>query len=256
MPIRVILTSVPLQKDHSIPADAVFRSTHWSVVLAAGDADSPRAEEALARLCGTYWPPIYSFVRKRGLSPEQAQDLTQGFFAQLLAKNSLARADRERGRFRCFLMTSVENFLNDQLERASAQKRGGGQPLFSLDTGDAEERYLTVVTDESNPATEFEKQWAKALIECVLGRLRTELAAGGRTELFDALQPHLWGDFDAVPYAELAVQCGMSVVAVKVAAHRMRVRCRELLRDEIAQTVTTSAELDDELRYLMKVVSR
>src|SRR5262245_42803112 len=154
----------------------VFATTHWSVVLTAGDEFSPQAEAALTRLCHTYWLPVYAFVRKRGHSPEQAQDLTQAFFANFLEKQLVTKANRERGRFRSFLMTSVENFLRNEHDRAQAQKRGGGRRLISLDEQDAEERYLCEPSDESDPAKTFEQRWAATLLNTVLGRLQAEFS--------------------------------------------------------------------------------
>src|SRR5262245_52698478 len=149
-------------------APRIFATTHWSVVLAAGDRSSPETEAALGRLCQSYWFPIYAFVRKRGYSPEQAQDLVQEFFAEFLGKNYLAKAARERGRFRCFLMTSMENFLHNQIDRARAQKRGGGRALISLDRQDAEARYRLEPRTETDPARTFEQRWAATLLNTVL----------------------------------------------------------------------------------------
>jgi len=236
-------------------APRVFATTHWSVVLAAGDQRSPQVEAALTRLCQTYWFPIYAFVRKRGHSPEQAQDLTQEFFAVFLEKNHVAKAARERGRFRSFLMTSVENFLRNEHDRARAQKRGGGRRLLSLDEQDAEARYLCEPMTESDPAKSFEQRWAATLLNTVLKRLQDEFGATGRRDLFDALQAHLWGDSESIPYPQLAGQFGMTLANVKTTAHRLRQRYRELLREEIAHTVALPSQIDDEIRHLMKVVS-
>jgi RNA polymerase sigma-70 factor (ECF subfamily) len=236
-------------------APRVFATTHWSVVLAAGDQRSPQVEAALTRLCQTYWFPIYAFVRKRGHSPEQAQDLTQEFFAVFLEKNHVAKAARERGRFRSFLMTSVENFLRNEHDRARAQKRGGGRRLLSLDEQDAEARYLCEPVTESDPAKSFEQRWAATLLNTVLKRLQDEFGATGRRDLFDALQAHLWGDSESIPYPQLAGQFGMTLANVKTTAHRLRQRYRELLREEIAHTVALPSQIDDEIRHLMKVVS-
>ena len=233
----------------------VFATTHWSVVLGAGEANSPQAQAALTRLCQTYWLPVYAFVRKRGHSPEQAQDLTQAFFANFLEKQHVTRADRERGRFRSFLMTSVENFLRNENDRAQAQKRGGGRQLISLDEQDAEARYLCEPTTESDPAKAFEQRWAATLLNTVLSRLQSEFAAGGKSDLFEALQAHLWGDPDSAPYPELAERFGLTLANVKTTAHRLRQRYRELLREEISHTVALPGEVDDEIRHLMQVVS-
>ena len=233
----------------------VFATTHWSVVLAAGERGSPETEQALSRLCQSYWFPIYAFVRKRGNSPEQAQDLTQEFFAAFLEKNHLAKAARERGRFRCFLMTSVENFLRNEHDRAQAQKRGGGRKLISLDEQDAEERYLCEPATDTDPAKTFEQRWAATLLNRVLTSVREEFSATGRSDLFDALQAHLWGDSASIPYPQLAEQFGLTLANIKTTAYRLRHRYRELLRDEIAHTVALPSQIDDEIRHLMKVVS-
>lgn len=232
-----------------------FQTTHWSVVLRGGDVLSEEGRLALEKLCRMYWFPIYAFIRKRGYSPEQAQDLTQGFFATFLEKNQIAKAARERGRFRCFLMSSVENFLYNEHDRARAQKRGGGQELISLDEQDAEARYLSEPGTEPDPAKTFEQRWAATLLNTVLTRLQEEFSATGRRDLFEALQAHLWGDSESVPYPQLAEQFGLSLANIKTTAHRLRLRYRELLRAEIANTVALPSDVDDEIRHLMKVVS-
>jgi RNA polymerase sigma-70 factor (ECF subfamily) len=237
-------------------AARAFHTTHWSVVLAAGEEGSEQAAAALARLCQTYWFPIYAFIRKKGLSPEQAQDFTQEFFAGFLEKNYVAKAARDRGRFRAFLMSSVENFLHNQHDRAQAQKRGGGQALLSLDYQDAEQRYQIEPVEESDPATIFEQQWAATLLETILNRLREEFSAEGRAGLFDELQGHLWGDAGSIPYAELAKKSGLTEGNVKTIAHRLRQRYRALLREEIAHTVAKPGDVDDEIRHLMRIVSQ
>jgi RNA polymerase sigma-70 factor (ECF subfamily) len=233
----------------------VFATTHWSVVLGAGDASSPEAEAALTRLCKAYWLPVYAFVRKRGHSPEQAQDLTQGFFANFLEKQHVTKANRERGRFRSFLMTSVENFLRDEHDRAQAQKRGGGRKVISLDEQGTEARYLQEPTTEMDPAKAFEQRWAATLLNTVLSRLQAEFGGTGRGDLFEALQAHLWGDAESTPYPELAERFHLTLANVKTTAHRLRQRYRELLREEIAHTVALPSQVDDEIRHLMQVVS-
>jgi RNA polymerase sigma-70 factor (ECF subfamily) len=233
-----------------------FHTTHWSVVLAAGEEGSEQAAAALSRLCQTYWFPVYAFIRKRGHSPEQAQDFTQEFFAVFLEKNYVAKAARDRGRFRAFLLSSVENFLRDQHDRAQAQKRGGGQKFLSLNYDDAEERYRIEPMEESDPATIFEQQWAATLLETVLNRLRDEFGSHGRVDLFEDLTAHLWGDAESIPYSGLAKKSGLTESNVKVIAHRMRQRYLELLREEIAQTVAMPGEVDEEIQYLMRIVSQ
>jgi RNA polymerase sigma factor (sigma-70 family) len=234
---------------------ANFRTTHWSVVLTAGDQASPLAAAAMAQLCQTYWLPIYAFIRKRGSSPEQAQDLTQEFFAGFLEKNYVSRAARDRGRFRSFLMASVENFLCNEHDHAAAQKRGGGAQVISIEGDRAEQWYLAEPVDECDPARVFEQRWASTLLSIVLNRLRGEFTTSRSMKLFENLQPHLWGDAESVPYPQLAERLQMSLSNVKISAHRARQRYRELLREEIAHTVATPSEVDEEIRYLMRVVS-
>lgn len=231
-----------------------FRTTLWTSVLAAGKESSPDCKAALASLCQTYWPPVYAYVRKRVSSPEKAEDLTQSFFARFLEKNYITRAQRDRGRFRCFLLTSVENFLHDEHDRSTALKRGGGQPVLSLDLAliDEEQEPATPMT----PALAFEKRWARTLLNRVMQRLREEHRAGSRAELFEHLQSQLWGETGTIPYEGLSKKLGTSNVHLRVAAHRMRQRYRQILREEIAQTVSKPEEIDDEIRYLLQVVSR
>jgi len=234
---------------------AVFETTHWSVVLAAGDIDSPKAHAALARLCQTYWYPVYCCVRRHGRSPEDAQDLTQAFFAKLIEKNQISLADRERGRFRTFLLRSLENFLKSEFEKATSQKRGGGRDIISWDAHLAEDRYQAEPSTELGPEQLFERKWASTLISETMSHLRRELSVSGREELFDELEPHLWGDDTSTPYAAIAARLQMTIVAVRVTLHRLRSRYRALLRDEIAQTIGDPAELDDEMRRLFQLLA-
>ena len=233
-----------------------FSTTHWSVVLEAGAADSPGAAAALEQLCRTYWYPLYVFVRRKGHSPEDAQDLTQEFFARFLEKKYVALADQGRGKFRTFLVRSLEHFLINEWTRAHAAKRGGRQQVISWDEDEIEERYLAEGADEEAPDRLFEKRWALSLLEQVLSRLGQECSECGKTELFEALKVHLWGEPDGASYEQIAARLGLTEGAVKVAAHRMRQRYRELLRAEVASTVATEAEVDEELRYLVAVLRR
>ena len=234
---------------------AVFATTHWSVVLAAGKTDSPYATAALEKLCRTYWYPLYAYVRRRGHSPADAQDLVQGFFAALLEGNYLARADRERGRFRTFLLTAINNFLYNEHDRATALKRGGGREIVSWEEQVAEGRYALEPAAGLSPEQIYERRWAATLLEQVLARLRQESSLAGRGELFDQLKPHLWREDDATPYAQLATSFSMTVTALKVTVHRLRQRYRDLLRNEIAQTVAEPAEIEGEIQYLIRVMS-
>jgi RNA polymerase sigma-70 factor (ECF subfamily) len=234
-----------------------FRTTHWSDVLAAGEQGSAQGREALARLCHIYWLPVCAFIRKRGYIPDHAKDLTQDFFETFLERNSVARAVRDRGRFRSFLMTSVENFLRNAHERSQAQKRGGEQSFVPLHHLDLEEAYQSYdIASDSDPARDFEVRWALAVLDRVMERLREEFAKDARAELFDGLEAHLLGEVDSAPYLALSERFGFSVANVKTIALRLRRRYRLLLRDEIAQTVAQPGEIDEELRYLMRIVSQ
>ena len=214
------------------PQRARFATTRWSVVVAAGGDDTAGARDSLARLCGSYWFPLYAFVRRRGHSPEDAQDLTQAFFARLMEKNWVADADRSKGRFRTFLLSALTHFLSDEWDRARAQKRGGGAATLPLPFDTAEERYVREPADPDTPERIFERRWALALLDEVVSRLRDEYEGDGKADLFTALHPCLVGERTALPYAELAQSLGTSESAVKSAVHRMRQRYRHLLRGD------------------------
>ena len=246
------MTNSDTQLAADLECHAVFATTHWSMVISAGDVFTDQAAIALERLCQTYWAPLYAYVRRRGHDADSARDLTQGFFAQLIEKRRLTHADRERGRFRTFLLGAMQNFLRNELDRAQALKRGGGLEVISLDQQEAEEHVLHAAAEGLTPERLFEKRWASRLIELVLDRLRTEFVADGQADLFDRLEPHLWGDATSVPYAQLADEMNLSLSALKSTAHRLRQRCRELLRAEIAHTVATVADIDAEIRHLME----
>lgn len=232
----------------------VFDTTHWSVVLKAGADDSPQAAEALARLCRAYWYPLYAYVRRQGYSMEDAQDLTQEFFARLLEHNYLRSADRKRGRFRTFLLTSLKHFLINEWKRANREKRGSGQRILSLDEEMAESRFTAEPAVDQPPDALYDHGWAAVLLERALVALRTELERSGKRDLFDRLKVFVWGGKNALSYAAMAEQLGMTEGAVKVAVHRLRQRYGELLRAEVAQTVTTPVEVEEELQYLVAVI--
>ena len=225
-------------------------------MLSAGDSKSPQSAAALEKLCRAYWYPLYAYVRRRGQSPVDAMDLTQEFFARLLQRNWVGRAERQKGRFRSFLLSAMNHFLADEWDKARAQKRGGGGMPVPLQFDTAETRYSHEPVYNVTPEQNYERQWALALLDKVLQRLRAEYEQEGRAEFFTALNPCLVGDRTAQPYAELAVKLGVSEGTVKSAVHRLRQRYRELLRDEIAQTVATTNEMEDELRHLFAVLSR
>jgi RNA polymerase sigma-70 factor (ECF subfamily) len=235
--------------------DARFVTTHWSVVIAAGRDDSTRAQDALGKLCQTYWYPLYAHVRRRGHSPHDAQDLTQAFLANLLEKKSLANADSSRGRFRSFILKSMDNFLAHEWQKAKAQKRGGGQHALSLDLAMAEKRFELEAVDASTPDKIFDKRWACALLEEVLNRLQAEYEQARKSDLFVALKQTLTGSRESQPYAKLAAELKMNESTLKVAVHRLRKRYRELLISEIANTIADPAEAESELRYLLSTLT-
>jgi RNA polymerase sigma-70 factor (ECF subfamily) len=207
-------------------------------------------------LCRGYWQPVYAFVRRKGYDRDQAQDLTQAFFATMLEKNYLGDADRERGRFRTFLLTAVKHFLANEWDQAHALKRGGGQAPVPIDPVEAEAWFVPAVSERlpDTPEALFERRWALSLLEQVMTKLRAEFAAEGKAEYFDRLQPLLSGDPEAIRYDALAAEIGSSPGALRVAVHRMRRRYRDLLRTEIAETVSTPADIDEEIRFLLRAL--
>jgi RNA polymerase sigma-70 factor (ECF subfamily) len=228
-----------------------FVTTQWSLVRTAAEQDSPTAGQALQTLCASYWYPLYAHVRRRGHDQEAAQDLTQGFFAQILAKNSLAFADATRGRFRTFLLSALDHYLHHQHRDATALKRGGGREVISWDAQDAEHRYALEPPDRSSPDREFDRRWALATLEQVRGQLRNELSVMGKVQLFDLLRPYLCGESEGTPYAQLAAQLKMTTVALKVTVHRLRKRYGELLREEITRTLANPSDAEEEIRHLI-----
>lgn len=237
-------------------AAGAFATTHWSVVVTAARRESPQAAEALDALCRDYWYPLYAFVRRQGRTPEDAQDLTQAFFAHLLRKAFLDGVGPEKGRFRSFLLACLKHFLTDEWEKARTSKRGGACPEQRLDLDQAEERYRVEGRVETSPESLFERRWALDLLDRVLARLRQEARTAGRDTLFEDLQACLLGEHPNETYAQVGARLGLSETAVKVAVHRMRRRYRDLLREEIAHTVARPEEVDEEMRYLFEVVSR
>jgi len=228
-----------------------FATTRWSVVLAAKDANSPLAREALTDLCGIYWYPLYAFIRRQGRSAVEAEDLTQEFFARLLEKGYLQSVNPAKGRFRSFLLASMRHFLANEWDRAKAAKRGGGRTQLALDFHSAEERYSLEPAHHLTAERLFERRYALTLLQQVLDRLREEYIQSGRRDLVEKLKPCLTSATDAnAGYAEAARELDMTEGPVKVAAHRLRRRYRELLREAIGQTVATDAEIDDEVREL------
>ncbi len=239
---------------------AHFAATRWSVVLAAAGrggtdgaaASTSTSRRALEELIQAYWFPLYAFVRRQGNSPQQAEDLTQGFFAHLLENDGLTTIDRSRGgKFRSFLLAGLKNFMADQLRRAHAAKRGGGRRALSLDAVEAEAYYAKELTDTMTPERLFERSWAIAVLNQVVLRLEQEYAERGKSAVFDALRYCLDGQADGQSHVEIAGQLGTTEGAVRVMAHRLRRRYRELLRDEITQTLADVELVDEEIRYLL-----
>jgi RNA polymerase sigma factor (sigma-70 family) len=224
------------------------------VVLAAGGQDVLERTEALEKLCRAYWYPLYAYIRRRGFGPEDAQDLTQEFFARLLKKNYPAQADPAKGKFRSFLLLTLSHFLADEFDRATARKRGGGQILISLDQDVAEGRYRKELAADLSPEKLFDRRWAQSILEQALRRLHAEFGAENQPESYAVLKAFEPGEQLTMSYAEAAAKLGISESALKSKIHRMRQRHRELVREEIAQTVCTATEVDEELRHLMAVL--
>ncbi|HEX5218661.1 MAG TPA: sigma-70 family RNA polymerase sigma factor [Verrucomicrobiae bacterium] len=237
------------------PADGrTFVTTHWSVVLSAARNDTTQAHDALAKLCQTYWHPLYTYVRRRGYSPEDAEDLTQGFFAALLQRKAVSTVSPDKGRFRSFLLASLNHFLSDEWDKARAEKRGAGK-VISFDTQAAETWLNQVPSKEISPEKAFELRWTITLLEQVYRTLEEEHQRQGKAGLFDVLRGTLAGPGNAAPYAELGQKLDLNEGAVKVAVHRLRQRYRELLRQAIFETVANDADVEEELRYLLRIVA-
>ena len=240
--------------DSGLP-EAWFKTTHWSSVLHAADANDPAAEASLSRLCQTYWYPLYYYIRRLGHSPEDAQDLTQGFLGRLVHKEYLKGVKQEKAKFRSFLLVALKGFLANEWDRAHRLKRGGGQELVSFDAQDTENRFLAEPVDEMSPEKAFERRWAWALLSRVLNRLETEFCASNKAPLFQELKGLLSGEETGSSYAELGQRFGMSESNVKVTVHRLRRRYRELLREEVAATVDTPEEANEEIRHLFATLA-
>lgn len=232
---------------------AAFTTTHWSVVLEA-QGESPAAQEALEKLCRVYWRPIYSFVRRQGAGPEEAQDLTQGFFALLLERRDLRTVRKEKGRLRSYLLTAVKHFLSDERRRAMAIKRGKGERLIPLEQLRSEEQSGVEPSDPLTAERIYERRWASTLLDRVLGRLEEKYGARGNAALFDSLNQLLGDEPGAPSQADIATQLGMTENAVAQAFHRFRQSYQSLLREEIAHTVATPGDIENELRYLIAVI--
>jgi RNA polymerase sigma-70 factor (ECF subfamily) len=234
----------------SSEAPQTFPQTQWSVVLAAKQQHSSDSAAALEALCRAYWYPLYAYVRRCGQSPHDAQDLTQEFFCRLLEKRWLDAAEREKGKLRAFLIVALKHFMAKEWRRASAQRRGGGQPPLPLDTTLAESRYAADTTTALAADEVFDRQWALTLLDLTVDRLRAEFAGAGKPEEFETLKSRLVAERGAIDYAQVAGQLRISEGAARVAVHRLRKRFRELYREEIAQTLADGADVEGELRHL------
>lgn len=228
-----------------------FVATHWSIVLRASRPGTREAAEALEVLCRTYWYPIYAYIRSRGYSPDDTQDLVQEFFARLLEKNWLADIVPETGKFRCFLLIAVKRFLFNDFDYRHAQKRGGGRPLLSLDEELAEGRYLTEAASDETPERIFDRRWALTVLDQALASLRTEVTKGGKAKEFELLGSFLSREAEPGEYARIARELGISLSAVAVAVHRLRQRYREVLRECVASTMAEPWQADEEIRQLI-----
>jgi RNA polymerase sigma factor (sigma-70 family) len=233
-----------------------FATTRWSVVIAAGDSTSPRHREALSTLCQRYWFPLYAYLRRRGYDSHQAEDSTQAFFALMLEKHYLNKVKPVPGKFRSFLLIALKHFLANERDHARAQKRGGDRTILSLNLENAENQYAHEPANDLSPEKLFEKSWALTVLERTMDQLEAELASKGKQTLFEHLRVYLAADANAIPYREVAMKLGMTEGTARVATHRLRKRCRDILRDEIAQTVTSEDQIDDEIRGLFAALGR
>jgi RNA polymerase sigma-70 factor (ECF subfamily) len=231
-----------------------FETTNWSLIVRATGGSTTEARAALAGLCEAYWPPVYAFIRRRGLSPADAEDLTQSYFARFFEKDYLGDFRPEAGRFRTFLRASISHFLANEWDRERALKRGGGQVRISLDAATAEERLRLEPIDRLTPEAVFERQWAAAVLARCLERLREEQSASGGRERFDRLKAFLTGDGVSADYAALARELGLSDSTLRVAVHRLRRRFAAVLRDEVARTVADPADVDGEIRFMLEAL--
>lgn len=248
-----------LSTENPIPntcaTDGIFATTHWTAVLAAGRGSSRQADVALEELCRTYWYPLYAYVRRQGHSRENAEDLTQGFFARLLEKNYLEGVRSDKGKFRAFLLVAVKRFLANEWDRANRQKRGGGVMPLSLDWQDADSRYQINPADNLSPDKLYDRAWAVIVLERVITRLRDENGAESKAKLYEQLKPFLMMGKSEIPYAQAAAALKLTEGAVRVAVHRLRRRYRELLREEITQTLANPAQADEEMQSLFNALA-
>jgi len=232
-----------------------FHTTSWTLIRTAAGNPTVDSREALSALCQKYWHPVYAFVRGRGYDPDESLDLTQTFFARLIEKNYLASADRDRGRFRSFLLTAAKHFLANEWDRANALKRGGGQRPASLEQAQEEQWQATAAVERATPESLYERRWALLVLENVMLKLRAEFVEAGKGADFDRLSVFLEKDADSVSYETLAKELGVSAGSLRMSVHRLRRRYRDLLRAEIAESVFGQEEIDEELRFLLSILS-
>ena len=244
-----------MQQSSNSPGQSRFATTHWSVVLAAGKSSSAQHKQALSTLCQTYWFPLYAYLRRGGYNAHESADYTQGFFAKMLEKHYLKQVKPMPGKFRSFLLASLKHFVANERARARAKNRGGGRTALSFDFENAENQYALEPADDLSPDKVFEKSWALTVLERTMDRLESELAGKNRQKLFDHLRIYVGAEASSVPYSKAAAELGMTEGSVRVAVHRLRRRCRELLRDEIAQTVGAEDQIDDEIRGLFAALT-
>jgi RNA polymerase sigma-70 factor (ECF subfamily) len=244
-----LLTPLPL------PPARQFNTTHWSVVLRAGQGLSSQGIEALENLCRTYWPPLYSFIRRQGYGPEDAQDLTQSFFTRLLERNDFRAVDPRKGKFRTFLLSSLTHFLSNERDWSRAAKRGGGRQIISLDALEPEQLFSAEPAVNLSPDKVFDLRWAMTVLEEALRTLAAEMASGGRTRQLELLRPYLTEEPLEGEYATVAGHLGMTSQAVAVSVHRLRQRYRELVRAAVAQTVASPLDLEEEMRHLYQALT-
>jgi len=233
---------------------SVFSTTHWTVVLKAGDVQTSQGRAALEKLCRTYWRPIYAYIRRNGYSEADGQDLTQQFFTELLRRNDFGRVDAKKGKFRTFLLACLRHFLLNRRDFEQAAKRGGGQDFISFDTMTREELSSCEPRSELSPDKVFDQKWAMRLLEEAVARLQDEMTAAGKTKQFEKLRPYLASEPVDGEYSRIAQELGVAVSTVAVLVHRMRQRCGELVRLEVANTVSSPVELEEEIRHLNEVL--
>jgi len=256
LPDILARTLIASQKgDREVSGGGWSSTTHWSLILEAGDSRDSRSKEALETLCQRYWYPVYAYIRSRGNSRDQAEDLTQGFFAQFLEKGYIKQASADRGRFRSFLLVAVKNYLANEWDRQQALKRGGGAKVLSLDFEQADGRYSLEPVDTTSPAELYERRWALTQLDRTLDELRKEMRSAGVEQRFERLKEVLTGDSSGTSYREIAEELEMSESAVKVTVHRMRRRFGELLRELVGETLDKPEEVDSEIRYLFASIS-